>query len=64
MTSTTMSATLITHSQRHCSPRMSASMTVKKTKAPTPMPIERIWMMTHLVGLMITPPAAMPLVAT
>ena len=38
-------------------------MTVKSTKAPTPMKIEKIWTMTHLVGLMITPPACMPSVA-
>ena len=38
-------------------------MTVKTTKAPTPIAIEKIWMMTHLVGLMITPPACMPSVA-
>ena len=63
MTSATISATLITHSQRHWAPRMSASMTVKITKAPTPTTIEKIWTMTFLVGLMITPPACIPSVA-
>ena len=63
MTNAIISATLITHRARHCSPSRSESITVMATKKAIPRKTEKIWTITYFVGLPIKVLPAMAITA-